>query len=258
MQDELSSMIAQRLHLENPTVQAPPTPQEPPSPAPISYISQHYHHSSHKAPTIASRDDLTEAREILIQHNIDAGFLFPSQLNLFAQGDLDQRRRLIELWQIAPPRYGTQMAVAHDPGNWQQTSLAREEEAAQQRYLTMMVDEGAAVRVNNGPIDEMMKGQNSPLDSRGQAEPYMVSGYTEMRPDAPKKEISFGQDGTRGSWSSSFEYNRAVDPAYQNGGSWWSSGEGNGTQPMEHQYGAFEAMREQAAMAREREDQDML
>ena len=231
MQDELSTLMSERLHLEQPTPKQQPMPHEPQSPGPVMYISQHYHHSSHKAPALASRDDVTEAREILTQHNIDADFLFPSQLSLFAQGDTDQRRRLIELWQIAPPRYGTQLVTVQDR---QQTSLQREEEAAEQRYLRMMADETSGVQ-----------------EGRSQtAEPYMISGYSELvRPNGQTREISFGQDGKRGSWSNGFEYSRVTDPAYHSG--LWG-------QPMEHQYGAFEAMREQAAMDREREDEEML
>lgn len=239
MQDDLSKLMAEQLNLEQ---KRPAPSQVPQSPGPITYISQHYHHSSHKAPTFASRDDLSEARQALAQHRIDADFLLPSQLNLFNQADLDQRRRLVELWQIAPPRYGRQI-FAQDRNSWPQTSLQQEEEAAQGRYLQMTEHGVCRSDIMDSAMDDD-RGQGSPQELRGNAEPYMISGYTQ---DGWKDTV-VGQSEKTTSWSTSYEFNRANDPVYQDR-LWWTPG----SQPMEHQYGAFQAMNEA-----NREDEEML
>lgn len=239
MQDELSALMAERLRLEQEPQVASQMPQ---SPGPITYISQHYHHSAHKAPTLVSRDDLAEARETLAQNRIDADFLLPSQLNLFNQADLDQRRRLIELWQIAPLRYG-QRTFSQDGSSWPETSLQQEEEAAQHRYLQMTGDGVSKLEVMEGVMDGE-RGRGSPQELRGNAEPYMISGYMQ---DGWKGTV-VGQSEKTTSWSTSYELNRASDPVYQDR-LWWTPG----SQPMEHQYGAFQAMSEA-----NREDEDML
>lgn len=229
MQDELSALMAERLKLEQ---QPQVTNQVPPSPGPIAYISQHYHHSAHKAPSAFIGDDLSEAREILAQHRIDADFLLPSQLILFNQADLDQRRRLIELWQIAPLRYG-QLLYGQNRNSWPQTSLQQEEQAAQHRYLLMKGDGISAPEAMDSGMDGKI--EHGSQEFRANAEPYMISGYT----GDGWKDTAVGQSEKTGSWSTSYEYNRASDPVYEE--RLWGA---PGSQPMEHQYGAFQAMSE--------------
>src|ERR1700709_2176091 len=128
MQDELINMMTRNLQLSplQHDMSQPPTPQVVPQTTPITYITQHYHHSGHQVP-----NDLP-ASTVLEQAGINASALFPSQLQLFKNAGPEQRSRLIELWQISPPTYGNQMHPDHLE-NWPETSVEREEEAAKYR-----------------------------------------------------------------------------------------------------------------------------
>jgi len=227
MQEDLSNLMARNMHLGTNVVQSsfdaatPPTPQLELQPAPIAYITQHYHHSSHHKPIVPPTN--LEPSQTLAAAGIDASVLFPSQLQLFKHAAPDQQLRLIELWQIAPPTYGQQMA-AENLGNWPQTNLVQEEEAARQRWERMSEQE----REHNLNAQQ----------GRSHAEPYMIDGYGEL-PNIngvtapteyrPKKEAA-RLDG----------YNRAHDPVYSSR-EWWQHF--SETQPMEHQYGILEQMR---------------
>lgn len=227
MQDDLSDLMARNLHLGNNVIQpsfpaaTPPTPQLEVQPAPIAYITQHYHHSSHQKPVGAQAD--VEPSQTLAAAGIDPSVLFPSQLQLFKHAAPDQQLRLIQLWQIAPPSYGQQM-LAKNLGNWPETDLAQEEEAARHRWEKLSERE----REHSIYVQHV----------RSQAEPYMVDGYgklpningvtapTQYRPTAEVDRSN--------------EYNRAHDPVYSSR-EWWQRF--SETQPMEHQYGALEQMR---------------
>jgi hypothetical protein len=227
MQEDLSNLMARNMHLGTHVVQpsfdaaTPPTPQLEPQPAPIAYITQHYHHSSHHRPTVAPTN--LEPFQTLAAARIDASVLSPSQLQLFKHAAPDQQLRLIQLWQIAPPTYG-QQPLAKNPGHWPPTNLAQEEEAAQQRWLKLSEQEREhSIIAQQG---------------RSHAEPYMIDGYeklpningvtapTEYRPTTEAAR----SDG----------YNRAYDPVYSSR-EWWQHF--SETQPMEHQYGILEQMR---------------
>ena len=220
---------------------APPTPETSAptqSVSPIVYsISQHYHHSSHLAPSATPselrrgltgpeiRSDLP-AESILMQHNIDPWTLFPSQLTLFKQADQEQQSRLITLWQISPPGHGNQ-AAPHGNGTTGQ--------------------EGVYSAIGNG--DDSMDSMDSmeedgPVDQH--AEPYVISGYESLA--QRDYDISAGGVGTqlpqsapspRIEPSTGSEYKLANDPAYQVKDWWHGSDE---QYPVEHQYGAFQQM----------------
>jgi hypothetical protein len=227
MQEDLSDLMTRSMHLSNNVIQpsftaaTPPTPQLEAQPAPIAYITQHYHHSSHHKPAMTQSN--VEPSQTLAAAGIDASVLFPSQLQLFKHAAPDQQLRLIELWQIAPPTYGQQM-LAKNLGNWPQTDMAQEEEAARQRWERLSERE----REHNVNVQQ----------ARSNAEPYMVDGYeklpningvtapTEYRPAI----VAHRSD----------EYNRALDPVYSSR-EWWQRF--SETQPMEHQYGVLEQMR---------------
>jgi hypothetical protein len=227
MQEDLSDLMARNIYLSNTVVQpsfpaaTPPSPRLEPQPAPITYIAQHYRHSSYHEPVMTKIN--IEPSQILAAAGIDASVLFPSQLQLFKHAAPDQQLRLIELWQIAPPTYGQQM-LAKNLGNWPQTNLAQEEEAARHRWEMLSEQE----REHNINAQQ----------ARSNAEPYIVDGYeklpningvtapTEYRPKVEAER--------------SDEYNRAHDPAYSSR-EWWQHY--SETQPMEHQYGVLEQMR---------------
>lgn len=192
----------------------PPTPQVSPQPAPITYITQHYHHSAHQASTSDSQVSST-----LESAGINAAALLPSQLALFKNAEPEQKQRLIELWRISPPTPGNQM-LPGDMGNWPQTSMETEEEAARHRW------ESEQERLKNLCA---LPG----FDTRNHAEPYIVNGYSDL-PNvngvtAPTERAITDQ--------TSSEYRRCKDPVY-NSREWWNMDD----QPMEHQYGLLQQM----------------
>src|ERR1700761_3909062 len=160
MQDDLINMMTRNLQLSplQHDMSTPPTPQVVPQTSPITYITQHYHHSAHQVPTD------TPASSVLEQAGINASALFPSQLQLFKNAGPEQRSRLIELWQIAPPTYGNQMHPDH-LGNWPETSIEREEEAA--RYRLELHEQERLKNLCALPG----------YDAKHNAEPYIVHGY---------------------------------------------------------------------------------
>ncbi|EXJ81395.1 hypothetical protein A1O3_07686 [Capronia epimyces CBS 606.96] len=215
MQDDLINMMARNLQISplghQHDLSMPPTPQVVPEPEPITYISQHYHHSAHQVPL----HDLPVST-ILEKAGINAAALFPSQLQLFKNAQPEQRLRLIELWQIAPPTYGNQMHP-DDMANWPQSSMEKEEEAAKYRL--------------KGTEQE----RQPKHDNRNNAEPYMLQGYDTL-PNINGVAAPM-QDGSN--TAKIAEYRQSNDPAYKSR-EWWNfSGE---AEPMEHQYGMLQQM----------------
>jgi hypothetical protein len=205
MQEELATLMTQRLNLDNNvnSRSQPELPPTPPQPEPQPQLT---------VPTPPAEQPAVN--EELARHGIDANVLFPSQLNLFKQAQPEQQLRLIQLWSIAPPTYGNQL-LAKDLVNWPQTSMQQEEEAAQSRYQRMQAESG-----NYSP------------EQKQNAEPYIVSGY-EASPEI--NTITTEADYA----ARKREYNRALDPAYRSR-EWWM----HESQPIEHQYGIVQQMRE--------------
>lgn len=239
MQDDLVTMMSRHLQL-NPVQHQqdssmPPTPQVSPHPGPVTYITQHYHHSAHQASTSDSQVSST-----LENAGINAAALLPTQLSLFSNAEPEQKQRLIELWRISPPTPGNQM-LSSDMGNWPQTSMEKEEAAARHRWE---IEQEGLKNLTAFPGYE----------NRNHAEPYIVSGYNDL-PNingvtAPTEFASTEQAGS--------EYRRCKDPVY-NSREWWSVDD----QPMEHQYGLLQHMMygnafEYASKTREDEDEEML
>ena len=218
MQDELVTMMSQHMHLnpiQDNDASMPPTPHVSPQPAPITYITQHYHHSGHQVPADVQASSVLEAA------GIDASALLPSQIGLFKNADDEQRQRLVELWRIAPPTPGNQLPGVQ-MGNWPQTSMEQEEEGARQRWETAERERLKNLCALPG------------YDSRRQAEPYIVSLYNQV-PNAngvtaPPEPNSAKQHEP--------EYQHCKDPVY-NSREWWQMSE---EEPMEHQYGMLQAM----------------
>ncbi|KAJ9655016.1 hypothetical protein H2198_006061 [Neophaeococcomyces mojaviensis] len=216
MQDDLADLMARNMHLgsmQTPShdVSMPPTPQVAPQSAPITYISQHYHHSSHQTPSVQLSEDMPTST-ILQNAGVNTDALLPSQLQLFKNAQPDQQSRLIELWTIAPPTYGAQLVAGH-MGNWPQSSLEMEEEAARQRWEKQELE-----RLKN--LSVLPSSQESPMN----AEPYMSDGY------------GSNINGT----TAPQEYRPATDPAYSREREWWHMA--GDEEPMEHQYGMLQQM----------------
>jgi hypothetical protein len=211
MTDELVSMMGRHFNLNpiQPTdASMPPTPQVSPHQGPITYITQHYHHSGHQVMEKQASDILQEA-------GVNAAVLLPSQLALFKNADDEQKQRLVELWRIAPPTAGTQMPPAVT-SNWPQTSMEQEEEAARIRWETMEQERLKSLGALPG------------YDTRD-AEPYMTNLFTNTS-HRTEDSAQNTEDG----------YKRCKDPVYNHSREWWQVG--LDTEPMEHQYGLLQHM----------------
>ena len=137
--DELSDLFRRQFTLAN---QQPATPTEqfdfataqPPQPI---YYSQHYTQTAHvrlksAQEAIPRLDD--SLRATLRQHDINPDSLLPAQIQLFQSAPYDERLRLLELWRIAPPEYGSRELAEQVYSAWPQTNMTQEEEMAKQRY----------------------------------------------------------------------------------------------------------------------------
>lgn len=216
MQDDLVNMMSRHLQLnpvQHQDSSMPPTPQVSPQPGPITYITQHYHHSAHQASTSDS-----QVSSILENAGINAAALLPTQLSLFSNAQPEQQQRLVELWRISPPTPGHQM-MPNDMGNWPQTSMEKEEEAARHRWEK---EREGLKNLTAFPA----------YDNRNHAEPYIMNGYSDSNINGVTARTEFnGMDQNGG------EYRRCKDPVY-NSREWWSMDD----QPMEHQYGLLQHM----------------
>ncbi|OBT70090.1 hypothetical protein VE03_00428 [Pseudogymnoascus sp. 23342-1-I1] len=263
-QEELSALFSRTLSFQPPPPPPAPIHQTTPPTEAITYsITQHYHHSSHVAPSAPAPAPTTDAHTtsiILSRHGVDAASLFPSQLALFQSADLAQQMRLVELWRISPPTYGGHALAAEQP-QWPATSVALEEEMAQKRYERAMMEERAARHhcVEASGDDVMSDGEisNTPLtpilgggDSRGGGgvEPYMASGYEalaareyEISAQQPAKD-AYSHFGTAMGGSAPAAYSRATDPVYAGAGGsdgWATRSEQEQRRAMEDAYGGY-------------------
>lgn len=227
MSDDLSNLFARQMVVANP--------------APIVYsITQHYHHSAHRAPVAVERPRsepapvrVPSAEDILTSNGVDPASLFPSQITLFKQADDDQKRRLIELWQIAPPEYGNH-ALAQDLETWPPTSMDREVEMAKLRYD----------RLHQAAKNQQMHAyqQHVSEPDQQQAEPYVVSGYEMLAQREYEQQRNLNTYSPLGSAVGG--YKQATDPAYMDN-DWWVRSQQQQQQPLEHQYGSFQQQMDQ-------------
>lgn len=221
MQDELVSMMSRQLQLHplqhQQDMSMPPTPQVSPQTAPVTYITQHYHHSAHQASTNDSQipSELENA-------GVNAAALLPTQINLFRNADQKQKQRLVELWRIVPPPMYGKRWQSQDMMVWPQTSMEKEEAAARQRW-----EESEREKLKN------LCGLPG-YDQRNSAEPYMVSGYNDQSSNGGVTQpidYAHSQQPTEAS-------RRCKDPVY-NSREWWHL---SADEPMEHQYGMLQHM----------------
>jgi hypothetical protein len=274
-QEELSRLFSAHMSLAPTRPQPTPQPQqqEPEEqPAeqqertrvsqPITYISQHYTHSYHIAPTHQVQQkpaktpfELSELQSILLRNSIDPSLLFPSQIDLFQNADDDQRLRLLELWRISPPqgRQGYPGGVDYNTSrqlyDWPPTSLAQEEAMAKLRYERLEEEriQQEEIQKHQQELDQSM---DQSIDSAAvhatrdilaaspsTAEPYIVSGYDLLA----KREYEESAQATANHLKESSRYNQATDPVYNHAGSnggLWDMNVGS-ILDMENQYGAF-------------------
>jgi hypothetical protein len=275
-QEELSRLFSNSLTLSHSPPPPPPeskveqpqqqkqeqTISKQPQSQPITYISQHYTHSSHVVPKtqsapVSTHIGTSELEAIFLRNSIDPTLLFPSQITLFQNADNDQRLRLLELWRISPPSYGSH-ALAQELYDWPPTSLQQEETMAKLRYERMMEEKerqetnnivAAEIHNHNQVMDESMDHESaavravpaflspSPEENRQNAEPYILSGYEALAKREYDQEAGLQEQRLQ----ESTRYNQAVDPIYKATAGMW---EKSGLQDMENQYGAFAQMRE--------------
>ncbi|PGH10839.1 hypothetical protein AJ80_07390 [Polytolypa hystricis UAMH7299] len=260
MQDDLAALFARQMTVTgvpqstNPNIASVPTPQTPalpPSPSqdttqPIVYsITQHYHHSSHLvAPApgsgqssidydILGRRDVT-AENMLLHHNVNASFLFPSQLTMFEQAGVEQKARLIELWQISPP----DNPIPSSSKTLEHVRVPDPQRLGDMQPVPNMLNNvgsnmrGAAVERQHG-VDSMDQDGMEDIDGHN-AEPYVVSGYESLA----QREYEHSAKKAAGQTNSALDtYNQATDPVYKGHDMWHQLAP---EQPVEHQYGAFE------------------
>lgn len=265
MQDDLAVLFSRNLTLANsaqPSVnpRVSNTPAEALPVQPITYITQHYHHSAHVVPSTAAVQspiispcttdvDQSSPAAILTQHNIDPSALFPSQLTLFQHADSDQRLRLIQLWRISPPSYGGH-ALAQELGNWPPTSLKQEEEMAQIRYERSLSKQ-RTLQDQNRPSGMQQDCEAAILgsqdrDGRPNAGPYIVSGceslaqhHYDLQAHERQQLDSMTDHSLPQQSMDDRPYDQATDPVYR-GQQWWHNF--IGSQAMEDQYGTFDQM----------------
>ncbi|RMZ26470.1 hypothetical protein D0859_09463 [Hortaea werneckii] len=243
--------------------------------SPVHYISTHYTGTPHirsdttsepsRSPPPPYHEAIREHEamaETLRQHSIDPSALLPTQVELFANADYEQRLRLLELWRIAPPSYPLEV---HMSRYLPPTSMENEEVEARQRHDVRiqqartqppkeepMVDTTASEPIS--PIREAGEPAWPPAArmrvasiaanlaaARSEAEPYIAEGYHRDQPS------------------------QATDPVYAATGALWQAPsyaaavqeERRAAQvlrqqqqqqqcAMEHQYGMYEQIRNHA------------
>ncbi|KAJ5678590.1 hypothetical protein N7462_006834 [Penicillium macrosclerotiorum] len=106
LQDDLSALFDRQMTMGS---LLPPPEQTPAATqTPISYISQHYHHSSHvvapnpgPAPLSTSVETEDSAvHDVLRQCGLDPNAFSVNQLDLFKNADAEQQKRLVQTWQV--------------------------------------------------------------------------------------------------------------------------------------------------------------
>ena len=143
--DELSDLFEQnlRLQVQNPSVARKDGIALNKNTAP-TYISQHYHHSFHVAPTanqappVEVRKDYDEdtLETILRHHHVDPISLSAAQLTLFETAPHEHQLQLLELWRTAPMTVQDQQVTAY----FLHTTLELEKKLALERFERQQAD----------------------------------------------------------------------------------------------------------------------
>ncbi|KAJ8127500.1 hypothetical protein O1611_g6137 [Lasiodiplodia mahajangana] len=259
--EELAKLFSRNMTLQQPQpaqqASQPQLNQQQPESEPIKYsISQHYHHSAHTVHQDAPATDPQQRsfsepppthpspEQVLSRHGIDPLCLSPQQLDLFKTADTPQQIRLIELWQICPPKNSQQTSTAVVA--WTNTSVEQEEVLAQLRHEEHMAEEArrnSVMSMDGTPLTPVQTTDGHWV-STAYVEPYMMSGY-EMLARREYEESARRQleeemskpkedDYTKfGYVIDNSSYRLALDPAYASD---WARQQ----QAMENQYGAYQ------------------
>ncbi|KAJ8123083.1 hypothetical protein ONZ43_g877 [Nemania bipapillata] len=257
--EELATLFARNMTFQQPqpvqqAIQPQMSQQQQPEPEPIKYsISQHYHHSAHTvnqdtpAPEpqrsfSAPPPSEPTAEQVLSLYGIDALCLSPQQLDLFKTADAPQQLRLVELWQICPPKNSqqTNTTVA-----WTNTTVEKEETIAQLHYEMQLAARRNSLMSMDGTPLTPVQTTDGHWVSTAYVEPYMMSGYEmlarreyeesarrQLQEEMSSSKVGYDQFGCP---VSKGNYRLATDPAYAND---WTLRQ----QAMEDQYGAYQQM----------------
>lgn len=262
VQDDLATLFAKNLSLSPPPAPAAP---EDPNDNRIVYVSQHYTHTAHIAPTSqpepvarpASEPDLADLEHILRSHGVDTAALTLPQAELFRRADDAQKARLVQLWTICGPPASSTTPDVHSSLTWSATSLEQEEMLARRRWelaqqgqqqqqqteVVMSLD-GTEAMVHDDDMSPVQSpdgrwGASPPAPVVAHAhtymEPYMQSGYEELA----RREYDASGAARKAA---------ALDPVYKTTGTAMLDWERQ--QWMENQYGSF--------VGGWRDDEDML
>ncbi|KAI1811779.1 hypothetical protein GGS20DRAFT_561331 [Poronia punctata] len=197
-EEELATLLSRQLTFQQTPseFQVPQPTQEQqhrlvPKPEPIEYsISQHYNHSAHvvkgnefvpQAQRSFSEAMATQpsAEEALTRHGIDPSGLSPPQLELFKTADAPQQIRLIELWQIYPPkRLENEQSLA-----WSATTVEKEEHIAEQK-----ANRTSLMSLDGTPLTPIQSSDGHWVNT-AYVEPYMMSGYAMLARDYQKSAM---------------------------------------------------------------------
>ncbi|KAI0395734.1 hypothetical protein F5Y17DRAFT_422069 [Xylariaceae sp. FL0594] len=259
-EEELSSLLSRNLTLDRQQQQQQQQQQHvPPEFEPIKYsISQHYHHSAHvvqennavtafQRPSFEPAGLTTMVEQVLSHHGIDPSCLSPPQLELFKTADSPQKIRLLELWQICPPkRMENEHALA-----WTATTMELEETAASLRHESRVQGEESAQRNSllslDGTPPTPVQSSDGHWVHTADVEPYMMSGYEMLAQreyeESMKRQLEEDMPPTKGLCSpfggvvGTNNYRPATDPVY-------ASDAACRQRAMENQYGAYQQMDE--------------
>lgn len=263
--DELAALFAQRLNFASgdqvqqnqqetfiePVPATQPQLSEKQHDTPIHYASAHYNHSYHithetlsepsRSPPPAYHETMlpNNMAQTLRDHSIDPSTLLPNQLHLFANADLDQRLRLLELWRISPPSYSAEEQIY---GTQNPTSLAEEETSARKRYeaqnpvfdthvepprITPIRQAGEPAWPPAARMRAASIASSKPTAHHmGDAEPYIMDGYQTNEPPT-------------------FQSASSIEPVYAASSGLWP-GQQQHQQGIEEQYGAYMQIRNHA------------
>ncbi|KAI7277791.1 hypothetical protein KC345_g6397 [Hortaea werneckii] len=242
--------------------------------SPVHYISTHYTGTPHvrsdttsepsRSPPPPYHEAIREheaVAETLRQHSIDPSALLPTQVELFANADYEQRLRLLELWRIAPPSYPLEV---HMSRYLPPTSMENEEVEARQRYDVRiqnaqtlsteekrMVDTTASEPIS--PIREAGEPAWPPaarmrvasiaanMAARSEAEPYIAEGYYRDQPSQATDPVYAATGGLwqAPSYAAAVQEERAAQVLQQQQQQQQQSA-------IEHQYGMYEQIRNHA------------
>ena len=261
MTNELSALFARQLEMgglsQPPAAEivTPPTPQSSspvqPTAPPVGHsISQHYHHSSHRALPDKLLPQPTEVtgiqkwvtlspEEMLRVHDIEPSSLFPSQLTLFRDASLEQKLRIIELWRISNKTpVNPSSPLGFDDRPIPTGEMVGVEGGGHEQDYTTSHKLGQAPATVSGPRDDDEMMDMDSTINYGHAEPYVISGYQSLSEPDPENSTSHMQQPPLAKESSVTPYSHSTDPVYKEQNSAHQLSEQQIA--MENQYGAFQ------------------